>query len=303
MTAFAATFVGKFLLQDSSMSKERLNRRDFLKVGASTLATGLATGSASYGALSLFSPLLERPLDSKDIDFVERNGVYISGENKVFEIEGKEFRTRVNEFVFLETLQIAAARAGKSQELKNFLLTHPLHISLHRNNRFLFLPTLGTYADSTLVRYPEMRFSTTFLRSYFAAQKARKINGIKYVDNTIVHESQHLVQDSSSNLIKFSKAMNAGIMSSNAILFSQLPGLIAKPFLPEEPSLREKYRKQIEHFSLITAVIGLVNGAALGELISPAEAEARKVAESITRSPVFKKYSGKYFEFEKTESH
>lgn len=276
------------------MGKERLSRRDILKFGLGVGAAGLAPSSGYLLASSQFSPFFENPLSNKNAEYVERHGVYISGEDKIFEVDKHRIQAKVNELAFIDILNFLARENGVTDQTQSFLEEYPLRIHLHKS----LLSIMVEYVPADITKNPEIRFPTPYLVDYLRWQYVNNKEMLKRQERIIYHELQHLVQDSIPNFLAYSNSQTLGLIGASGAFFYQLPTLVAKNKIPSELEEREKFLRRLGNFRRAGAIVGLPTGLALAQITAPAEREARD-KEKISNSPGLAKYTGNFFSFEK----
>lgn len=184
-----------------------LSRREFL--GFALYTTGAAF--KDY----LFPPFLflkgPKPINTWGAEFEFRNGVYVSGESKVFEYKGQKIRASVNERAFMETLTAIAEVHNQKERLRSFLEENPLYISLHAKQIIPFVDVGYTSPDA--VKRPEIQFTTKILGGFFNFIKSYP-EDVWFIDSIMAHELWHVWQFAEGRLPKIDRAIRSVIVSA-----------------------------------------------------------------------------------------
>jgi hypothetical protein len=233
----------------------------------------------------------------RNVSYIDRLGVLVSGESEVFSYKGQRMRAFVNPAAFRNTVDYIAEVTAKEKETDNFLNRFPLKILLHRRNDKL---ANASYDPSFYDKEPKLIYSTKFLHSYLDGL-ARKDGGrIRENDSTVIHEMIHMWQDAITYPIY---EIKTGVKGAIVGLLTS-SGYLAGVKDVEVSQLKDMdylIRKQVQ--GVLTAMVGMAVGAEVASWdkvdFEELQNQAYKMAEYFASLAKISRYKGQYFQFEK----
>lgn len=259
----------------------------------------LVLGTGTFAAL--LSPILSIVAPKEELsdpeEFALRNGAYIAGESIPFSSGGVNVRTHVNEFAFTDALHAMAEYAGTVKQIEQFLDTYPIRIRLHRAG----FGSAAEYHGTHIATHPEMRFSTSFLRSYYQTQLSKSGAWMRFYDRVATHELRHLWQDAATpslaSVNQAVKTFERGAAGAASLMlgfrYSEHNGGITWKGDKADTVNPAKLGAHL----LISGALGVVAGDLIG-ILNPGELDAYGHEQELVDLPAVARHRGDFFRFE-----
>ncbi|OGM33363.1 hypothetical protein A2803_04145 [Candidatus Woesebacteria bacterium RIFCSPHIGHO2_01_FULL_44_21] len=279
----------------SAETPKLFSRRDFLAT--------LGLGSIEAVGLWMINKDGIRESINKEhsiLNWQERSGVFVAGEDMELEYAGKKYSVRVNELEFLETLTHIANEESGVDSLNTFLDKYPLHIVLDqaKTNHY------ASYVPSRLSDSPMLQFSKAMLGDYFEAGLTVDPQKLLNSHTAVMHELVHLWQDARGGILKD----NGSILKLSYLTTSMTGGIIVGNNLSDKQDLRNIERSKATKISrrvFNTAALGLTSsfvGYNLWSFLTPDELEAYARAGQLALEPDNIQYINQFFKFEELDN-
>jgi hypothetical protein len=260
----------------------------------------LVLGTGTLAAL--LSPVFQIVAPKEELSdpeaFVLRRGVYIAGESVPFSSSGTNVRAHVNELAFTDAMYAMAERTGTVEQVDQFLDTYPLRIRLHKAG----FGNVGEYHGTYIATHPELRFSTSSLRSYYQTQLSKSDAWMRFYDRDAIHELRHLWQNAVTPLLhgvsRAVKTFEQGAMTTTSLMlgvrYSECNGGIT---WKGDKAATVNPAKLGMHL-LISGALGMVAGDLLTGILTPDELDAYGHEQEFVDLSAVAKHRGDFFRFE-----